>query len=152
MLVRLIIFLIINFAALGLGSYFTTDGVASEWYANLAKAPWTPPGWVFGATWTLIMVCFSVYMAYAWEAFKNKGMLLTLFAIQWVLNVSWNFIFFDFHQILVGLIVISSLTLLMVYFLTGFWSKLKTKSLLLIPYVVWLIIATSLNAYAFLYN
>ncbi|QLH45180.1 MAG: tryptophan-rich sensory protein [Bacteroidota bacterium] len=27
----------------------------------LATSPWTPPGWVFGFAWTLIMVCYSFF-------------------------------------------------------------------------------------------
>ena len=53
-----LIFLIINFAALGLGSWIMGAGAQSEWYSSLNQAPWTPPGWVFGAAWTIIMICF----------------------------------------------------------------------------------------------
>ena len=60
---NIIIFLIINFAALGIGSFLMGEGPSGEYYQSTNKAPWTPPGWVFGAAWTLIMVCFSVYMA-----------------------------------------------------------------------------------------
>jgi benzodiazapine receptor len=87
MLKRIIIFLIINFAGLGLGSLFTSDGVASQWYTNLNQAPWTPPGWVFGAAWTTIMICFAFYMAYAWEASEDKKPIILLFTIQWLLNM-----------------------------------------------------------------
>ncbi len=59
MVVRVIIFLVINFAALALGSIFTSAGVSSDWYTNLNQAPWTPPGWVFGAAWTSIMIFFA---------------------------------------------------------------------------------------------
>ena len=57
MIKRLFVFLLINFGALALGGLFTSDGVISDWYEQLNKAPWTPPGWVFGAAWTTIMVC-----------------------------------------------------------------------------------------------
>jgi len=49
MAIRLFLFLLINFAALALGGLATSDGVVSLWYQNLNQAPWTPPGWVFGA-------------------------------------------------------------------------------------------------------
>jgi len=152
MALRIILFLIINFAALGAGSLFTSDGVTSDWYLNLNKAPWTPPGWVFGAAWTTIMICFSLYMAFAWENVKNRNTLLTLFIIQLILNVGWNPVFFHFQNMSIGLVVISALTLLMGYFLFRYWPLLKTKSLLLLPYCIWLVIATSLNGYALFNN
>ncbi len=149
---RLILFLIINFLALGLGSFFTTDGVASEWYATLNRAPWEPPGWVFGAAWFTIMICFSIYMAYAWEYISNKKTLISLFAIQWFLNVTWNPMFFEFHQMAVALVIIISLSLLLINIAIRYLPNLHQKTWLLAPYIVWLLIATSLNIYALIYN
>ncbi|HRP59902.1 MAG TPA: tryptophan-rich sensory protein, partial [Vicingus sp.] len=50
------------------------------------------------------------------------------------------------------LIVIVALTLLVGYLFFTQYQQLKLKSLLLLPYVVWMMIATSLNAYIFLKN
>jgi benzodiazapine receptor len=149
---RIVIFLIINFAALGLGSLFTTNGVNSDWYANLNKAPWTPPGWVFGAAWTTIMVCFAIYMAFAWNSSINRNGLIALFSLQWILNVSWNPVFFKYHQSFLGLIIIVSLTILVGYFLFSYFTHLKIKSVLILPYFIWLIIASSLNGFILLQN
>jgi len=55
----LLLFLIINFGGLALGSYLMNDGPNSTWYNDLNQAPWTPPGWVFGAAWTVIMICLT---------------------------------------------------------------------------------------------
>ena len=152
MLYKILIFLLINFAALGIGGLFTSKGVPSEWYTDLNKAPWTPPGWVFGFAWTTIMICFAFYMAYAWKTVANRNLLIGLFIVQWVLNVLWNPVFFKYNEVLMGLVVISSLTLLVGYFLLGYISELKLKSLLVLPYFIWLLIATSLNAYILLKN
>ena len=66
MIYRTILFLLINFTALAIGGFFTGKGVPSEWYINMNKAPWTPPGWVFGFAWTTIMTLFAIYMSFAW--------------------------------------------------------------------------------------
>lgn len=152
MLLRIVIFLVINFGALALGGLFTGNGVASDWYQNLNKAPWTPPGWVFGAAWTTIMICFSVYMAYLWEISADKKSIILLFSLQFILNVAWNPAFFYFHQVLFALLLIVSLTVLVGYFLFNFRSILQFKSALILPYFVWLLIATSLNAYILMKN
>ncbi len=148
----LITFLILNFGALAIGGFSTSGGVVSDWYQTLNKAPWTPPGWVFGAAWTTIMVLFTLYMAYAWRDSEHKTKLIALFSIQWVLNVSWNPVFFNSQAVLGGLVIISILTILMGYFLFNYWKVLKFKSFLVLPYFVWLIIATSLNGYILLFN
>ncbi|MCK3685079.1 TspO/MBR family protein [Maribellus sp. YY47] len=141
------IFLIINFSALGLGSYLMYNGPGSDWYQNLNKAPWTPPGWVFGAAWTSIMICFSVFMAFLWKHEANKSMLIALFVLQLVLNISWSPVFFYFHFVLSALIIIVALTLLIGFFLFKYMGGLNWKSVFVVPYFVWLLLASSLNAY-----
>lgn len=152
MTARVLIFLVLNFSALALGGLFTGKGVPSEWYVQLNKAPWTPPGWVFGTAWTTIMICFSFYMAYLWPSIENKSFLIGVYLFQWVLNVSWNPTFFYFQNILGGLLIISLLTLVVGYFLFRYAPELKFKSILILPYFVWLLVATSLNGYIFLKN
>jgi tryptophan-rich sensory protein len=143
---NLIIFLIINFAALGIGVFLMGEGPTGDYYQTINKAPWTPPGWVFGAAWTLIMICFSFYMA-SWTDSESDKTVLALFAVQFILNVGWNPLFFNLHMVLPALIVIIALTILIGFFLFNNWSLLGTKSLLIAPYFIWLCIATSLNWY-----
>ena len=152
MIKNVIIFLVLNFGALYIGAQFTGTGVNSEWYELMNKAPWTPPGWVFGAAWTTIMICFSVYMARFVDVVKNWKTLLGFYAFQWVFNVIWNPIFFKFHEVGMALIVISTLTLIVGIYQFAFIKSMKKWSLLVVPYFLWLIIATSLNWYALVYN
>jgi len=152
MALRIVLFIIINFAGLTLGALYTDSGINSDWYQNLNVAPWTPPGWVFGAAWTLIMICFAIFMAWAYEKVKNKPLLIGLFSLQWLLNFSWNLIFFENRAVLFGLVVISSLTIVIAYFFFSGFKKVGWKALFVAPYFVWLLIATSLNAYIYIYN
>ena len=147
----LILFLIINFGALAIGNWLMANGPQTEWYINLNKAPWTPPGWVFGAAWTAIMICFSIYMAFLLKDFwSNK--LIVLFTVQFILNVIWNYIFFNQHLMALGLAVIIGLTAVITIFLYDYRKDLKIKSLLIVPYFLWLCIATSLNMYIVINN
>ena len=146
---RLILFLVINFGGLAIGSWLMNYGPQSDWYLSLNQAPWTPPGWVFGIAWTSIMICFSIYMSFLYLKNPSKNVVI-LFSFQFILNVIWNYIFFNQHLIALGFIVIVLLTLLVFYFYFKF-NTLKAKYLLL-PYMIWLCIATSLNAYILLNN
>lgn len=148
---NLILLLFINFASLALGGYLMGDGPMGEWYQSLNKAPWTPPGWVFGAAWTIIMICFSFFMAYVFEQSFTQGV-VGLFALQVVLNIAWNPVFFSWHEMSTALLIISGLTLLIAYLLIRFRTPLGSKAMLILPYLIWLIIATSLNAYAIYAN
>ena len=155
MALRIILFLVINFVGLALGGLFTGAGTQSNWFTNLNAAPWTPPGWVFGAVWTTIMIFFAIYMAYAYATSTNKSLLIGLFVLQWILNFAWNPAFFKYQAVLIALIIIVALTLLVgcFFFTSAFGGEqLKWKSLLVLPYFIWLIIATSLNAYIYVNN
>lgn len=147
-----LVFLVLNFAALGIGSLLMGEGPTGEWYQSLNKAPWTPPGWVFGASWTTIMICFAIFMGLAWGRVDNKQQLAILYGVQWVLNVSWNPLFFELKAMGIALIVIVTLTLLMWYFILSYKKELGAKVLLVAPYGIWLCIATTLNAYALWMN
>ena len=123
----------------------------TNWYMNLNQAPWTPPGWVFGVAWTTIMICFSVYMAYLFMEISNLSLIL-LYLIHWIFNISWNYIFLNQHAIGYGLMCIIALTTIVTLFLINYRKLLQFKSLLIVPYFLWLLIATSLNAYIYFYN
>ena len=147
-----ILFLIINFGGLALGSWLMNDGPETQWYLDLNKAPWTPPGWVFGAAWTIIMICFSWYLA---ELFHNRNskFLWSIYSFQVVLNVGWNWVFFNQHYVSLGLLVISLLLLVIFYFFITFRNDhLKYAKYLLLPYLIWLSIAISLNGYVVMNN
>ncbi len=145
------VFLIINFGALGIGSLLMNNGPKTEWYTSLNLAPWTPPGWVFGVAWTTIMICFSIYMAFLYIKIPTTKVKV-LFTIQLILNVIWNYLFFNLHLVALGLVVIIGLTIVIATFTFTFKSELKTKTLLILPYFIWLCIATSLNAYILFNN
>jgi benzodiazapine receptor len=66
------LFLVVNFAGLAIGSWSMNNGPISDWYINLNQAPWTPPGIVFGIAWTLIMVCFSIYLGKLFSEGNSK--------------------------------------------------------------------------------
>ncbi len=141
------LFLLLNALALFIGGLFTKSGVSSTWYQSLSKAPWNPPGWVFGFAWTTVMLCFSIYMA-EWFALKEqRRKLMVLYPLQWLLNVSWNPIFFYYKQPVLALIAIVLLLILVLYTLFSNRNVLKGRSVLLLPYALWMVVATSLNAY-----
>ncbi len=146
-----LVFFILNFGALAIGGLFTGSGVASEWYTTANQAPWTPPGWVFGAAWTFIMLCYTIYMGIAWNR-TNSIKMTPFYVFQWLLNVGWNPVFFYFHQTLPALLIIVVLTLLLLLKIILFRHSMKGATWLIVPYFIWLCIATSLNAYIVIYN
>jgi tryptophan-rich sensory protein len=146
-----LLFLVINFGGLAIGSWLMNNGPLTEWYTSLNHAPWTPPGIVFGIAWTFIMICFSIYLGHLFiKDYKSK--LIIVFLIQYILNVSWNYIFFNQHLVIFGLITIALLTSLLFYYFFKLSKKTGHYKFLLLPYIIWLCIATSLNLYILIHN
>ncbi|MFH6769500.1 TspO/MBR family protein [Gaetbulibacter aquiaggeris] len=146
-----VLFLVINFGALAIGTLLMNNGPQTDWYQQLNQAPWTPPGWAFGVAWTSIMFCFSFYMTYLFLA-EPSARVKILFTVQFILNVSWNYVFFNQHLVGFGLLIILALTFIVAALLFNFRKLLPIKSFLILPYFLWLLVASSLNAYIFLYN
>ncbi|WP_412767004.1 TspO/MBR family protein [Tenacibaculum platacis] len=127
------------------------EGPTDQWYQSLNKAPWTPPGWVFGAAWTFIMICFSIYLGYLFSISNTKTVKIT-FLTQLLLNISWNFIFFNQKLVALGVVVLILLIITLLYFFVNLSTDIKKVRLLLLPYIIWLCIATSLNLYILIHN
>ncbi|WP_034258874.1 TspO/MBR family protein [Aequorivita capsosiphonis] len=152
MVYRLIIFLILNFASIGLGRFLGGEGPKSEWYASMHTAPWTPSGLIVGLSWTVTLICFSIYLAYLWPLVENRNLFIGALVLLYILAIAWNPIFFNYQQVLGGLFVIAALTAVVGFFLFYYWPKMGLKSLLVAAYFLWLLVATSLNAYVLVKN
>ncbi|MDA9356945.1 tryptophan-rich sensory protein [Flavobacteriaceae bacterium] len=151
LIARILLFLLINFSILYAGTLLMAENSTSDWYKNLEKAPWSPQGWVFGFAWTFLMSFFAIYLAKL-SLITKSSKLIALVLLQYFLNVIWNYIFFNQHDVILGLIDITLLTFVVTYIFFKNISIMKTYSLLILPYFIWLLIATSLNLYIAIYN
>lgn len=149
---RFILFFLLNFSALALGSFLMNNGPASDWYLGLNKAPWTPPGWMFGFAWSTIMVFFTLFMAFSLKINGNQNLLIFLFIVQWVLNVAWSPLFFRYQMVFTALVVIILLTIVVGWLFFSQLTDMGIKSLFILPYFLWLFVAISLNAYVLVKN
>lgn len=146
-----IFFLVINLGSLALGSWLMNDGPRTDWYFNLNRAPWSPPGWLFGVAWTTIMVCFSILLAELFSKKASKNIKIA-FTLQVFLNIMWNYIFFNQHMILLGLINLILLTVIIYYIFFTTKEEAPKYRFLLLPYMIWSVLAISLNTYILIYN
>jgi len=151
---KLVILLMVNFGALALGAAWTDPGTNSDWYRLANQAPWTPPGWVFGAAWFTIGVTYSIMMAYLdtsvygkWEEVQRW------FWFSVVLNIAWNPVFFALHAIGLSIIILLALAYQIFNLVDFTRDKLGWKVAWLgMPYFIWLMIALSLNLYISIMN
>ena len=72
---------------------------------------------------------------------------ITFFILQLILNLSWTTVFFQLQQPLIALIMIVFIIGITAYTALKFYPYSKIASLLLVPYLLWLCVAFSLNGY-----
>jgi translocator protein len=137
-----------------IGSAFTLSSIPN-WYAHLNKASYNPPNWIFGPAWLVLYTLMGIAVFLVWEKRKtNKKALLALqiFILQLVINSLWSIVFFGAHQVFMGLVIILVMWLLILLTIIKFLPISKAAGLLLVPYLLWVSIATSLNYFVFILN
>lgn len=129
----------------GLGALFTNSSIEG-WYQTLNKPSWNPPGWLFGPVWILLYFLMGIACYLLWKSNSPlKKKLLTLYAVQLLLNGLWSPAFFGMESLLLGLSIIVPLWILIVTCVLEFRKANSTASTLMIPYLLWVTFATTLN-------
>lgn len=145
-------FLFFNFLALAIGSYFTGPGVISSDYVEAQKAPWTPPGWFFGFAWTALMIAYAWACVVTWSRTQNRRRFLQLYGAQWLLNVLWNPLFFFWGLAGWAWVEITVLFIVLAVQYLAFRREAGVAAWGWIPYLIWLLVANSLNGAFVLLN
>lgn len=129
------------------GGLASTTGV-DGWYPDAAKPPWTPPNWVFGPVWTFLYTAMAVAAWLVWRRWGWQGAkpALQLYATQLVLNALWTPLFFGAEKLWLGLAVIVALDLVLALTVVAFFRKHRLAGALMVPYLLWALYATTLNA------
>ena len=128
--------------------YLTAPG---EWYAQLVKPAFTPPGWIFGPVWAVLYVLVAVAGWRVWQR-DRSGWPMKLWWTQLVLNFLWSPVFFSAHQIGIALIVILLLLGAILAFMFTSWARDRVAPWLFAPYAAWVAFASVLNASIFVLN
>ncbi len=70
--------------------------VRSQWYADLEKPAWQPPGWVFGPAWTTLYALVGVSSArvLARADASERRRFARALGVNLVLNAGWSWLFF----------------------------------------------------------
>ncbi|MCY4300736.1 MAG: tryptophan-rich sensory protein [Aestuariivita sp.] len=137
-------FLIFLAACLGAGAtgaLFPPD----TWYRRLNKPRWTPPDWVFPVTWFILYLCMAGAAARVADV-ENNGLPLAFWSLQIALNGLWTPVFFGLKKIRMGLFVVLALWISVCATLLALWHVDWIAGALFVPYLIWVTIASGLNA------
>jgi translocator protein len=128
--------------------FLSNSGYGNGWFDTLHKPFFMPPGWAFGVVWPILYVLMGIALAMvlALPQSPRRRLALTLFFVQLALNFAWSPIFFAAHDITLAKYVIFVMTIIAAAAAGQFVRLRKPAGLLLLPYLVWLIFAATLNA------
>lgn len=135
-------FLLAAFAAASSGGIFRPD----DWYDGLRKPSWTPKPWVFPVVWTPLYLLMAVS---GWLVWREAGLFVLPFIpflVQLVLNAAWSAIFFGLRRPDLAFIEVIALWLSIAATIIAFAPISPVAAWLLAPYLLWVTIASVLNA------
>lgn len=152
----MLLLIVIAIAGLGgLANAGNTDG----WYEGVEKVPWDPPNWLFAPAWSTLYLMIAIAGFLIWRSgYSGRGRsnaakkTLTIFTIQLVLNCAWSPTFFAGYPLVgesawwIAMAIILALIAVVVWLIVDAAKRSKTAAWLLVPYVLWMAYASTLNA------
>ena len=120
---------------------------SSDWYRDLERPSWQPPGAVFGPVWTVLYVLIAVSATLATRDVPapRRRLVVGLFAANLILNVGWTWIFFKAHSPIAAGIEILLLIATIVGLIGLIAPHSRRAALLLVPYLAWVAFASVLT-------
>ena len=147
-ILRLILCLALCLGVGGITGSVTASQIPT-WYAGLIRPSWTPPNWTFPVVWTTLYILMGISLWLLWERAvpsAARSWAIALFFVQLALNAAWSPVFFSLHATRPALAIIVSLVIAVALVIATAWRARRTAAWLMVPYLLWVSYATTLNA------
>jgi tryptophan-rich sensory protein len=105
--------------------------------------------------WLTLYTLMGIAIYLVWRKGLDSEDVKTAFILFWVqlgLNAIWSIIFFGQESILGGVIIITSLWVVLLITIIKFFKVSRVAGGLLIPYIAWISIASALNIWILVLN
>jgi benzodiazapine receptor len=137
--------LALTFTAATIGATASTG--ASEFYAELIRPKWAPPGWLFAPVWSTLygLMGISAWLVWRSRGFSRARAALGVFIVQLAVNALWSWLFFVWRQGGLAFADAVALWLLIVATVALFWRVSIPAAVLLLPYLAWVTFASALT-------
>ena len=119
-----------------------------NWYSQIIKPLWAPPGWLFGPVWTVLYAIIAVsFGAVFYKAFTKK--IPRMAALPFALNLVFNFAFtpiqFGLKNNLLASLDILLVLGTLIWAIAAIYSHARWIAYIQIPYLLWVSFATVLQ-------
>jgi benzodiazapine receptor len=145
---------ILTFQLIGFFIGKMTQSNITLWYQGLLKSPLNPPDVIFPIVWGLLYVLLA-FIGWYLNDRRDKfdgNFIFILYSIQMIMNWLWTPLFFQWHLIELGFFWIIGIIFLVAMIIIRSLKKFKLVSLLLSPYLFWLMFASYLNYFIWVHN
>lgn len=117
------------------------------WYQSLQKPSWQPPGYIFGIIWpyNFIIIGVALYAIAAQARPLLVALALSFFAASVFFALRWSYTFYYQHDFSAAATSLLLTTILTLPLLAITYSVSWRIAIALVPYQIWIAIATSLN-------
>lgn len=121
---------------------------AAQWYGQLDKPFFAPPGWLFGPVWTALYIVIAVSFGWVLVQYLRKRVpfaLLLPFIANIVFNAAFTPIQFGLQNNLLASLDIVLVLATLVWAMAAMWRRARWVALVNIPYLLWVSFATVLQ-------
>lgn len=118
----------------------------STWYSGLKRPPWQPPDVVFGLIWPYNFTVLGFALVLITQRLSMPESLLALgcFAVSVAAALTWSYLFYVPHHLGPSAAALALTTVLTIPVLVLTFRASLVTGALLVPYQVWVGVATSL--------
>lgn len=120
------------------------------WYNSLNKPSWTPSPETIGTVWTILYPIIIIVNFIVIKMLINKQISFIV-ALPFLINLLANLIFtpiqFGLRNLDLALLDILIVLITIIWSMLAIWPHKKVLALAFIPYLIWVVIASSLQAY-----
>lgn len=119
----------------------------SDFYLELAKPFFAPPGWLFGPVWGFLYLLILISFGWVvWQVGQKKfsPKLLWPLGINLASNLSWTYFFFELRNFDLALLDIFIVWGSILWIMHMMWRRKPWVSWIQIPYLLWVSFAAVL--------
>ena len=119
---------------------------APGWYTSLNRPPWQPPDFVFGIIWPYNFIMLGIAAFNVAQTLNRTQSILWLvfFAMSVSAALMWAYQFYVPHNLSLAAIALGAAALLTIPVLYFTFKASLIIGILLVPYQLWVVIATTL--------
>ncbi|QQR53613.1 tryptophan-rich sensory protein [bacterium] len=149
----LLLWVILLLSVSGFLGMVTQQNIAT-WYNTLKRSPLSPPNYLFGIVWPILycMIGTSGWLMWQMPRYDGHAIIRYAYILQLVLNWLWTPLFFSYHFIGWSLFCLFLIVVTVMFLILRLYKLNRIAASLLLPYLAWLLFATHLHVYVWLYN